>query len=57
MVEKLTVELAKMKIGSGLEPGHTMDPPVTQAYFQKVRGYVDLGVEAGTDRVVDGRGI
>jgi malonate-semialdehyde dehydrogenase (acetylating)/methylmalonate-semialdehyde dehydrogenase len=32
-----------------------MGPLVTGAHRDKVRGYVDLGVEVGAERVVDGR--
>ena len=34
-----------------------MGPLVTKAHYDKVRGYVDLGVEEGADLVVDGRGL
>jgi malonate-semialdehyde dehydrogenase (acetylating)/methylmalonate-semialdehyde dehydrogenase len=32
-----------------------MGPLVTKAHFDKVKGYVDLGVDEGADLVVDGR--
>lgn len=57
VVEKLTAELAKMKVGSGLEEGSDMGPLVTREHFEKVRGYVDIGVEEGAELVVDGRNI
>ena len=57
VVEKLTVELAGMKVGNGLEPGNDMGPLVTRDHFEKVRGYVDIGIEEGAKLVVDGRGI
>ena len=34
-----------------------MGPLVTKAHHDKVRSYVDLGVEEGADLVVDGRGL
>jgi malonate-semialdehyde dehydrogenase (acetylating)/methylmalonate-semialdehyde dehydrogenase len=34
-----------------------MGPLVTQAHFDKVRGYVDQGVAEGAKLVVDGRGL
>lgn len=57
IVEKLTSQLANMKVGNGLEPGHDMGPLVTKDHYEKVRGYVDIGVEEGANLVVDGRGI
>jgi malonate-semialdehyde dehydrogenase (acetylating)/methylmalonate-semialdehyde dehydrogenase len=57
VVEKLTAELANMKVGNGLEEGHDMGPLVTRDHYEKVRGYVDLGVEEGAELAVDGRDI
>jgi malonate-semialdehyde dehydrogenase (acetylating)/methylmalonate-semialdehyde dehydrogenase len=57
VVDKLQAELAKMKVGNGLEVGNDMGPLVTREQYQKVRGYVDLGVEEGAKLVVDGREI
>jgi malonate-semialdehyde dehydrogenase (acetylating)/methylmalonate-semialdehyde dehydrogenase len=34
-----------------------MGPLVTRAHLDKVRGYVDLGVEEGAELLVDGRGL
>jgi malonate-semialdehyde dehydrogenase (acetylating)/methylmalonate-semialdehyde dehydrogenase len=34
-----------------------MGPLVTRAHYEKVRGYVDLGVAAGASLVVDGRDV
>ena len=56
-VEKLTAELAKMKVGSGMDNDNDMGPLVTKEHFEKVKGYVDLGVEEGAELVVDGRGV
>jgi malonate-semialdehyde dehydrogenase (acetylating)/methylmalonate-semialdehyde dehydrogenase len=57
VVAKLTAELARMQVGNGLEEGHDMGPLVTRDHYDKVRGYVDLGVEEGAELVVDGRDI
>ncbi len=54
-VEKIKVEIASMKVGPGVEPGNDMGPLVTKQHFEKVKGYVDLGVEEGAELVVDGR--
>ena len=57
VVEKLKSKIVEMKVGNGLEEGNDMGPLVTQEHYQKVRGYVDTGVEEGADLVVDGRDI
>jgi malonate-semialdehyde dehydrogenase (acetylating)/methylmalonate-semialdehyde dehydrogenase len=59
--DKLVAALAKqartLKVGPGTEPGMEMGPLVTRQHCDKVRGYVDLGVEEGAELVVDGRGL
>lgn len=57
VVAALQAEIAKMKVGPGTAPGVDMGPLVTQAHFDKVRGYVDQGVAEGATLVVDGRGV
>ena len=57
VVAGLKVEIAKMKVGPGFDAANDMGPLVTQAHFDKVRGYVDQGVAEGATLVVDGRGI
>ena len=55
VIAGLTAEIAKMKVGPGTEASCDMGPLVTQAHFEKVRGYVDQGVNEGATLVVDGR--
>ncbi len=55
VVEKLKAELAVMKIGPGHDNANDIGPLVTKAHFDKVKGYVDLGVKEGATLVVDGR--
>ena len=57
VVAGLKIELAKMKVGPGTDSGNDMGPLVTQAHFEKVKGYVDQGVAEGATLVVDGRGV
>jgi len=57
VVARLAAELAKMKVGPGTDNANDMGPLVTREHFNKVKGYVDLGVEEGAQLVVDGRGI
>ena len=55
VVEKLKTELLQLKVGNGTDACNDMGPLITQDHYDKVRGYVDLGVEEGADLVVDGR--
>lgn len=57
VVEKLKVELAVMKVGPGSDNNNDMGPLVTKQHFEKVKGYVDLGIKEGADLVVDGRNL
>ena len=56
LARKLTERLKDMKVGPGTDPGMHMGPLVTREHMERVRGYVDLGVQEGAELVVDGRG-
>ncbi|MEJ2059978.1 MAG: CoA-acylating methylmalonate-semialdehyde dehydrogenase [Gammaproteobacteria bacterium] len=55
LVAKLTERVEALKIGPGDAGEIEMGPLVTREHYQKVRDYVDLGVEEGATLVVDGR--
>jgi malonate-semialdehyde dehydrogenase (acetylating) / methylmalonate-semialdehyde dehydrogenase len=55
LIEDLAPQVQALKIGPGHEAGVEMGPLVTREHLDKVRGYVDLGVEEGAELVVDGR--
>jgi len=55
VVSRLRRAVSDLKIGAGSESSNDMGPLVTEAHFDKVRSYVDLGVSEGADLVVDGR--
>jgi malonate-semialdehyde dehydrogenase (acetylating)/methylmalonate-semialdehyde dehydrogenase len=57
VVAGLKAAIAHMKVGPGTDAKNDMGPLVTKAHFEKVRGYVDLGVKEGATLVVDGRGV
>ena len=57
VVAGLKAEIAKMKVGPGTDARNDMGPLVTNAHFEKVKGYVEQGVAEGASLVVDGRGI
>jgi malonate-semialdehyde dehydrogenase (acetylating)/methylmalonate-semialdehyde dehydrogenase len=55
LVEALAPRVRALKIGPGSDDTNDMGPLVTGAHRDKVRGYVDLGIEEGASLVVDGR--
>jgi malonate-semialdehyde dehydrogenase (acetylating)/methylmalonate-semialdehyde dehydrogenase len=57
LVEKLAPRVNALKVGPGTDPDSDMGPLVTQAHFERVKGYIDAGEKVGADLVVDGRGL
>lgn len=55
VVAEIKQNVASMKVGPGHDSSNDMGPLVTKPHFEKVRSYVDLGVEEGADLVIDGR--
>ncbi|HEX2479312.1 MAG TPA: CoA-acylating methylmalonate-semialdehyde dehydrogenase, partial [Geminicoccaceae bacterium] len=55
LIEDLAPRVRALKIGPSHEAGIEMGPLVTAPHRDKVRSYVDLGVEEGAELVVDGR--
>ncbi len=53
----ISKQLETLRVGNGNDNNNDMGPLVTRPHFEKVRGYVDLGVEEGADLVVDGRSL
>lgn len=45
----------KLNIGAGHQPGLDMGPLVSKAHLEKVKHYIELGVQEGATLVVDGR--
>ena len=45
-----------IRVGPSIDPQAEMGPLVTRAHLDKVRAYIDRGVEQGAELVVDGRG-
>ncbi|MEP3246977.1 MAG: CoA-acylating methylmalonate-semialdehyde dehydrogenase [Sneathiella sp.] len=54
LVERLAPRVRALKVGPSAADGD-MGPLVTSDHLNKVKGYVDLGIEEGADLVVDGR--
>ena len=56
LMERLAPRARSLKVGPGTDDESEMGPLVTARHLERVRGYIDLGVEEGADLVVDGRG-
>lgn len=55
LIEELAPKVRTLKIGPGTDPDAEMGPLVTKQHLEKVRGYIDSGLEEGAKIVVDGR--
>ncbi len=55
VVAGLKMEIAKMRVGPGTHALSDMGPLVSKAHRDKVKAYVDHGVQEGATLVVDGR--
>lgn len=54
LMERLAPRVRALKVGPSAADGD-MGPLVTKEHLDKVRGYVDLGIQEGADLAVDGR--
>ncbi len=55
LIARLAPRVASLKVGPASQPDAEMGPLITDAHRQKVKAYVDQGVQEGADLVVDGR--
>lgn len=55
LVDRLAARARALKIGSGEDEGAEMGPLVTRTHLDKVRHYIETGVQEGARLVVDGR--
>jgi malonate-semialdehyde dehydrogenase (acetylating)/methylmalonate-semialdehyde dehydrogenase len=56
LVAKLKPRVEALKIGPATDRDAEMGPIINEAARDKIVGYIDAGVEAGAELVVDGRG-
>ncbi len=56
LVARLKPRVEALKIGPATDKDAEMGPIVSRAQRDKIVGYIDAGVEAGAELVVDGRG-
>jgi len=57
LIQKLEPKVRALKVAPGMDPDAEMGPLITGQHRDKVRSYIDLGVEEGAELVVDGRGL
>jgi malonate-semialdehyde dehydrogenase (acetylating)/methylmalonate-semialdehyde dehydrogenase len=57
LVDLLKRKAQEIHVGPGLEPNSEMGPVVTSAARDRIVGYIEQGVAAGAEAVVDGRSI
>ncbi len=55
LVASLAPKVRALAIGPGTRDGSEMGPLVTGEHRERVKGYIDLGIEEGAELVVDGR--
>jgi malonate-semialdehyde dehydrogenase (acetylating) / methylmalonate-semialdehyde dehydrogenase len=56
LVEKLIPRVERLKVGLSTDREADYGPLVTKQHLEKVKGYIDLGVQEGASLRVDGRG-
>ena len=57
LVEKLKQRVPKLSVGDGRNPGTDIGPLITAEHRERVLGYIEDGVSAGAELVLDGRGV
>jgi malonate-semialdehyde dehydrogenase (acetylating)/methylmalonate-semialdehyde dehydrogenase len=55
LIKKIKPTVQALKIGPGNLSDTEMGPLVTQAHWERVKSYIDLGSQEGAELVVDGR--
>lgn len=55
LVSRLESKVRNLKVGPGTDPGNDMGPLITRASLNRVRSYIQQGLDQGAKLVVDGR--
>src|SRR3954470_11866873 len=55
--DRLVATARGLKVGDGLQPGVTMGPVISGTHRDRVKRYIDKGVQEGATLVLDGRGV
>ena len=56
LMEKLIPRVENLKIGPSIDPTADFGPLVTMAALERVKNYVEIGIQEGAKLAVDGRG-
>jgi malonate-semialdehyde dehydrogenase (acetylating)/methylmalonate-semialdehyde dehydrogenase len=57
LIDKLAPRVRGLKLGPYTDPEAEMGPLVTRQALERVRSYIDVGVQEGAKLIVDGRGV
>lgn len=57
LVKELTPLIQELRVGAYTQDGVDMGPVIAQEHLEKISGYIESGVQAGAELVVDGRGL
>ena len=57
LLEAVQGEVAKIKVGYGLEPQTTMGPVISQRAKERIERHIQTGIEEGARLLIDGRDI
>ena len=55
LVERLAAKVRRLEIGDGMDRSSEMGPLITREHRERVKSYIERGVEEGAELVVDGR--
>lgn len=56
LVERLIPRVERLKVGPSTDPSADFGPVVNRAALDRIKGYVELGIQEGAKLVVDGHG-
>jgi malonate-semialdehyde dehydrogenase (acetylating)/methylmalonate-semialdehyde dehydrogenase len=56
-IPELADRAAKLKVGSGLEPGVDVGPVISPSARDRIESLIQQGIDAGAECVLDGRGV
>ncbi|MDC0074711.1 CoA-acylating methylmalonate-semialdehyde dehydrogenase [Alphaproteobacteria bacterium] len=57
LIDRLYPKVNSLKVGPGIDPSSEMGPLITQQHLDKVKSYIDSGVDEGAKLLVDGRNL
>jgi len=57
LIKNLKTKVENLKVGPGMDKNSEMGPLITKDHLNKVKSYVDIGVQEGAELVVDGRNL